>query len=63
MQTGTFRGFVISMERPGIVVITFNRPERLNSMSDHHPDAQEGVRAFREKRVPRFNRWLEEAEG
>ncbi len=27
---------------------------------DHHPDAREGVTAFREKRAPRFNRWLEE---
>jgi 2-(1,2-epoxy-1,2-dihydrophenyl)acetyl-CoA isomerase len=33
------------------------------ALSDHHPDAQEGVRAFREKRAPRFNRWLEEAGG
>lgn len=30
--------------------------------SDHHPDAREGVAAFREKRQPRFNRWLEEEE-
>ncbi len=27
--------------------------------ADHHPDAEEGVRAFREKRPPKFNRWLE----
>lgn len=26
---------------------------------DHHADAREGVSAFREKREPRFNRWLE----
>ncbi len=26
---------------------------------DHHPDAREGGTAFREKREPRFNRWLE----
>ncbi len=26
---------------------------------DHHPDAREGGAAFREKRTPRFNRWLE----
>jgi 2-(1,2-epoxy-1,2-dihydrophenyl)acetyl-CoA isomerase len=30
------------------------------AVSDHHPDAEEGMRAFREKRAPRFNRWLEE---
>ncbi len=29
-------------------------------ISDHHPDAREGVAAFREKRAPRFNQWLEE---
>jgi len=28
-------------------------------ISDHHPDAREGVTAFREKREPHFNRWLE----
>ena len=29
------------------------------AVSDHHPDAEEGMRAFREKRSPRFNQWLE----
>ena len=29
-------------------------------MADHHPDAREGVAAFREKRTPKFNRSLEE---
>ncbi len=28
-------------------------------VSDHHPDAREGVAAFRERREPRFNQWLE----
>ena len=28
-------------------------------ISDHHPDAREGVTAFREKREAHFNRWLE----
>ncbi len=30
------------------------------AISDHHPDAAEGMAAFREKRPARFNRWLEE---
>ncbi len=29
------------------------------ALSDHHPDAREGVAAWREKRKPQFNRWLE----
>jgi 2-(1,2-epoxy-1,2-dihydrophenyl)acetyl-CoA isomerase len=31
------------------------------AVTDHHPDAREGVAAFREKRAPRFNQWLERA--
>ncbi|MEM7220298.1 MAG: enoyl-CoA hydratase/isomerase family protein [Pseudomonadota bacterium] len=30
------------------------------AISDHHPDAREGVAAFRDKREPSFNAWLEE---
>jgi len=29
------------------------------AITDHHPDAREGVEAFKEKRSPRFNAWLE----
>ena len=29
------------------------------AISDHHPDAREGIAAFREKRAPHFNQWLE----
>lgn len=28
-------------------------------ISDHHPDAAEGVASFREKRKAEFNKWLE----
>lgn len=30
MQTGSFRGFEAALEPPGIAVVTFNQPERLN---------------------------------
>ena len=30
------------------------------AITDHHPDAREGVRAFAEKREPKFNQALEE---
>ena len=33
MQTGAFRGFEVSLHEPGIAVITFNQPERLNGMT------------------------------
>lgn len=29
------------------------------AISDHHPDAREGVRAFQQKREPKFNEWIE----
>lgn len=29
------------------------------AISDHHPDAREGVAAFHEKRAPKFNAWLD----
>jgi 2-(1,2-epoxy-1,2-dihydrophenyl)acetyl-CoA isomerase len=35
MQTGTFRGFEVTMHDPGIALITFNQPERLNGMTHH----------------------------
>jgi 2-(1,2-epoxy-1,2-dihydrophenyl)acetyl-CoA isomerase len=35
MQTGTFRGFEVTMHDPGVALITFNQPERLNGMTHH----------------------------
>jgi len=29
------------------------------AVTDHHADAKEGAKSFAEKRVPRFNQWLE----
>ena len=33
MISGTFRGFTVTLEEPGIVVVTFDRPERMNAMT------------------------------
>ena len=33
MREGTFRGFEVAMRDPGIALITFNQPERLNGMT------------------------------
>ncbi len=30
------------------------------AISDHHPDAREGVSAFHDKRIPSFNAWLDD---
>ena len=30
------------------------------AVNDHHPDAEEGIASFREKRAPKFNKWLSE---
>lgn len=35
MQTGKFRGFEVAIHDPGIAVLTFNQPERLNGMNHH----------------------------
>ena len=32
METGNFRGFEVTVEDPGIAVITFNQPDRLNGL-------------------------------
>jgi len=32
IHTGELRGFEVSLEDPGILVVTFNRPDRLNGM-------------------------------
>jgi 2-(1,2-epoxy-1,2-dihydrophenyl)acetyl-CoA isomerase len=33
MDTGEYQGFDVALHDPGIAVVTFNRPERLNAMS------------------------------
>jgi 2-(1,2-epoxy-1,2-dihydrophenyl)acetyl-CoA isomerase len=33
MRAGSFRGFEVTFEDPGIAVVTFNQPERLNGMT------------------------------
>jgi 2-(1,2-epoxy-1,2-dihydrophenyl)acetyl-CoA isomerase len=33
MRSGTFRGFTVELHDPGIALITFNQPERLNGMT------------------------------
>ena len=35
MQAGKFRGFEVTIHDPGIAVLTFNQPERLNGMNHH----------------------------
>jgi 2-(1,2-epoxy-1,2-dihydrophenyl)acetyl-CoA isomerase len=35
MQTGKFRGFEVTVHDPGIALLTFNQPERLNGMNHH----------------------------
>lgn len=33
METGVFRGFEVALRDPGIALVTFNQPERLNGMT------------------------------
>ena len=33
METGTFRGFEVVLHDPGIALVTFNQPDRLNGMT------------------------------
>jgi 2-(1,2-epoxy-1,2-dihydrophenyl)acetyl-CoA isomerase len=35
VRTGSFRGFEVTRHDPGIAVVTFNRPERLNGTTAH----------------------------
>jgi hypothetical protein len=35
MRTGKFRGFEVALHDPGVAVVTFNRPERLNGTTAH----------------------------
>jgi 2-(1,2-epoxy-1,2-dihydrophenyl)acetyl-CoA isomerase len=33
METGNFRGFEVALHDPGIALVTFNQPDRLNGMT------------------------------
>jgi enoyl-CoA hydratase/carnithine racemase len=33
METGSFRGFEVALHDPGIALVTFNQPDRLNGMT------------------------------
>ncbi len=33
METGAFRGFEVALRKPGIALVTFNQPDRLNGMT------------------------------
>ncbi len=33
METGLFRGFEVALQKPGIALVTFNQPDRLNGMT------------------------------
>jgi 2-(1,2-epoxy-1,2-dihydrophenyl)acetyl-CoA isomerase len=35
VKTGTFRGFDVTLHDPGVAVVAFNRPERLNGTTAH----------------------------
>ncbi len=35
MQMGKFHGFEVTLHDPGIALLTFNQPERLNGMNHH----------------------------
>ena len=55
-----FVGGMIGLERtilPELAQAEFGIAAK-TAISDHHPDAAEGVRAFNEKRNANFNDWL-----
>ena len=62
MRTGTFRGFEVKRSIYNAAELTFTQAldeiAAKTALSDHHPDAVEGMKAFREKRAPRFNQAL-----
>lgn len=60
LKRSIYNAYDLSMEQ------SFDEIAAKTAISDHHPDAREGVAAFREKRAAKFNRWLEkgaESEG
>jgi 2-(1,2-epoxy-1,2-dihydrophenyl)acetyl-CoA isomerase len=55
LKRSIYQAYELTLEQ------SFDEIAAKTAVSDHHPDAREGVRAFRDKRAPRFNRWLEDA--
>ena len=49
MQTGTFRGFDVAIHDPGIALITFNQPERMNGLT--HPTKRDLVESLLEAQM------------
>lgn len=56
LKRSIYNAYDLSMEQ------SFDEIAAKTAISDHHPDAREGVSAFREKRAAKFNRWLERSE-
>jgi len=60
MNAGKFCGFEVTIHDPAELTFAQALDEiaAKTAVTDHHPDAAEGVKAFQEKRTPRFNQWI-----
>jgi 2-(1,2-epoxy-1,2-dihydrophenyl)acetyl-CoA isomerase len=56
LKRSIYNAYEMPLER------AFDEIAAKTAVSDHHPDAREGVTAFRLKREPHFNQWLEAPE-